>query len=61
MLKGGIMDDKFLCGMVLGLLGGAVIATNSAKTRQMVRDGQEQVKQKVDELGKCKHKCNQED
>ncbi len=46
------MDDKFLCGMLLGVIGGAVIATNSAKARQMVRDGQEQVKNKVDEISK---------
>lgn len=50
------MDDKFLCGIVLGMLGGAVLATNSAKARQMVRDGQEQVKQKVEELGKTDKK-----
>lgn len=46
------MDDKFLCGMLLGVIGGAVIATNSAKARQMVKDGQEQVKEKVDEIKK---------
>ncbi len=53
------MDDKFLIGIVLGMLGGAVLATNSAKTRQAVRDGQEQVKQKVEELSK-KNKKEQE-
>lgn len=57
--KGGIMDDKFLCGMLLGVIGGAVLATNSAKARQAVRDGQEQLKQKVEDLGK-KPKNNQE-
>ncbi len=46
------MDDKFLCGIVLGMLGGAIIATNSAKARQAVKDGQEQVKQKMEELSK---------
>ena len=60
MLKGGIMDDKFLCGMLLGVIGGAVIATNSARARQMVKDGQEQVKQKVDEISKNNKKHNQE-
>ena len=50
------MDDKFLCGIVLGMLGGAVLATNSAKARQMVKDGQEQVRQKVEELGKTDKK-----
>lgn len=54
------MDDKFLCGMLLGVLGGAVLATNSAKARQMVKDGQEQVKQKVDEISKNAKKHNQE-
>lgn len=53
------MDDKFLCGMLLGVIGGAVIATNSAKSRQMVREGQEQVKQKVDELNKESSKKSQ--
>ena len=50
------MDDKFLCGVFLGMLGGAVLATNSAKARQMVRDSQEQVKQKVEEMSKSSKK-----
>ena len=54
------MDDKFLCGMLLGVLGGAVLATNSAKARQLVKDGQEQVKQKVDEFSKNAKKNNVE-
>ena len=53
------MDDKFLCGMLLGVIGGAVIATNSAKARQMVKEGQEQVKQKVEELNKESSKKSQ--
>lgn len=54
------MDDRFLCGIILGMLGGAVLTTNSAKARQMVRDGQEQFKQKVEELGKQSKKNPQE-
>ncbi len=54
------MDDKFLCGIILGMLGGAVLATNSAKARQIVRDGQEQVKQKVNELGNKSKNNSQE-
>ena len=46
------MDDKFLCGMLLGVLGGAVLATKSAKTRQMVKDGEAQVMQKIEEMNK---------
>ena len=58
--KGGNMDDKFLFGMLLGVIGGAVIATNSAKARQFVRDGQESVKQKVDEISKESSKRSQQ-
>jgi hypothetical protein len=54
------MGEKFLCGMILGLIGGAVIATNSVKARQMVRDGQEQVKQKMEEISKNSKKTNHE-
>ena len=54
------MDDKFLCGIVLGMMGGALIATNSAKARQIVKDSQEQVKQKVEDLTKSSKKNNQE-
>lgn len=57
-IKGGIMDDKFLYGMLLGVIGGAVLATNSAKARQMVRDGQMTVKEKVEELGEKQNKKN---
>ncbi len=46
------MDDKFLCGIILGMVGGAVLVTNSAKVRQMVRDGQEQVKEKLNQTTK---------
>lgn len=33
------MDDKFLFGLALGMLGGAVIATNSLKARNAVKQG----------------------
>ncbi|MBQ9103705.1 MAG: hypothetical protein IJY57_01290 [Clostridia bacterium] len=44
------MDDKFLSGIILGMLGGALIVTNSVKARQMVKDGQTQVKEKITEI-----------
>ena len=50
------MDDKFLCGMLLGVIGGAVLATNSNKARQMVKDSQALIKQKVEEFGKGQEK-----
>lgn len=48
------MDEKFLFGVVLGMLGGAVIVTNSVKARQMVKDGQNQVIEKVEKISKPK-------
>ena len=50
------MDDKFLWGLTLGMLGGAVVATNSVKARQMVKAGQEQVVEKAETLTKKKSK-----
>ncbi len=48
------MDEKFLFGVVLGMLGGAVIVTNSVKARQMVKDGQNQVIEKEEKISKPK-------
>ncbi len=44
------MDDKFILGLGLGMLGGAVIVANSVKARQMVKNGQEQVMDKVTKM-----------
>lgn len=44
------MDEKFIFGLGLGMLGGAVIVANSVKARQMVKNGQEQVVEKVSQL-----------
>ena len=52
------MNDKFIFGLVLGMLGGAVIATNSVKARQMVKAGQEQVVEKAETLTKNSGKKN---
>ena len=50
------MDEKFLTGVILGMLGGAVLVTNSVKARQAVKDSQEMVKKKVTEMSKPKKK-----
>ena len=55
------MDGKmFLIGLSLGMLGGALIVTNSQKARRIVKDSQEQLRKKADELGRCKC-CDCED
>lgn len=52
------MGDKFVWGVMLGMLGGAVVATNSVKARQLVKSGQEQVVEKAETLTKKKSKKN---
>ncbi len=44
------MDDKFLTGIVLGMVGGALIVTNSVRARQLVKESQQEVKEKVEKL-----------
>jgi hypothetical protein len=48
--KGGVMNEKFFMGIVLGMIGGAVLATNSSKTRQLVKEGQTEVSKKVEKM-----------
>ncbi len=50
------MSDKFVWGVMLGMLGGAIVATNSVKARQLVKSGQEQVVEKAETLTKKKSK-----
>lgn len=52
------MNEKFIFGLALGMLGGAVIATNSVKARQLVKSGQQQVVEKAETIAKKKSKKN---
>ena len=42
--------EKFAIGLVLGGLGGALLAANSCKMRTLVRKSQEEVKARLDEI-----------
>ena len=55
------MDKNFACGIVLGLLGGALLVSNSYKARKLVKDGQEEIKNKVSELTEKKSKKKEDD
>lgn len=44
------MDDKFIAGIALGMLGGAMIAANSVKARQIIKDSQEKVAEKAEKI-----------
>ena len=46
------MEKDFTLGLIIGLLGGALFITNSYKARKMVKDGQEQIKNKVSQMSK---------
>ena len=50
------MEKNFVIGVVLGMLGGALIATNSYKARKIVKNGQEVAIEKMSKIGKCKEK-----
>lgn len=50
------MDDKFVFGLCLGMVGGALLVTNSVKARQIVKDGQKQIESKVKELSESQKK-----
>ena len=55
------MEKSFVCGMILGLLGGAILVTNSYKARKLVKDGQEEIKNKVSEMTEKKSVKNEDD
>lgn len=40
--------EKFVTGLVLGMVGGALLVANSKKTRALVRMSQEELKEKID-------------
>ena len=42
--------EKFIIGLALGGLGGALIATNNCKMRALVKKSQEEIKTRLDEL-----------
>ena len=42
--------EKFTIGLLLGAVGGALLAATSCKMRTLVRKGQEEVKQRLDEM-----------
>ena len=55
------MDKNFACGIVLGLLGGMLIVSNSYKARKLVKDSQEEIKNKVAEMTEKKDRKKDED
>ena len=50
------MEKDFYFGILLGVLGGAVLTANSVKLRKVVKDGQEQI---MDSMNTNEKKSNQ--
>ena len=42
--------EKFTIGLLCAGIGGALLAANSCKMRTLVRKGQEEIKQRLDEM-----------
>lgn len=42
--------EKFTIGLMLGAIGGAYAAANSYKMRMLVKKGQEELKERLDEM-----------
>lgn len=55
------MEKDFAIGLILGMIGGALIVANSYQARKMVKDSQEQIKNKVSEMSKKKQKSDDYD
>ena len=52
------MDSKmFIIGLSLGMVGGAMLVANSQMIRKMVKNGQNQIRRKVNELKDCNCDC----
>ena len=47
------MDGKIFClGLAIGMLGGALIVANSHKARHLIKDSQDKISKKAEELSK---------
>lgn len=42
--------EKFITGLALGALGGALLTANSCKMRALLKKGQDEVKEKIDDM-----------
>lgn len=45
-----MLDDKLIIGMALGFIVGAIVAHSSKKVQQVMDDGKEMIKEKIEQL-----------
>lgn len=46
------MDEKFIFGMLLGVVAGSLVCVNSIKARQLIKKGQQKVQSSVNKISK---------
>lgn len=47
------MEKCFASGLILGMIGGALIVANSYKARKLVKKSQNKINEAVSEVSKC--------
>ena len=58
--KGGIMEAKlFILGLCAGMIGGALLVVNSQKARKFVKDSQDMIQKKAEEISENAKKAKQ--
>lgn len=45
-----MFDDKLVIGMALGFIVGAIVVHNSKKVQQVMDDGKEKIKEKLEQM-----------
>lgn len=46
-LKGEFMNNEFCLGIILGMVGGALLINNSKKAKELLDEGQQKVAKKL--------------
>ena len=44
------MNDKFLCGMMLGFIAGAIVMHVSPKAQEVLEKGKQELKKTIDKI-----------
>lgn len=53
------MESKmFIIGLSLGMIGGAMLVANSQMVRKLIKNGQNELQRKMNELKNCECKCD---
>ena len=53
------METKmFIIGLSLGMIGGAMLVANSQMVRKLVKNGQSELRRKMNELKNCECNCD---